>query len=344
MALADGLGAGGEGKLAVTAIVFVEAQFDVFLRRAEGGLHVIADAEPAQIARHLRRGLAFGEALGCARHGGLDILRKVAAVDHRADGVDVGHGAGGWHVLPAEVRRVAAGLRRRPVHQPLYDVGELGKAGAAGDAGRHGVGVDRAHIHMHRRNAVGAARQLYELLRKDARHAAGEVCTQIAAAPHFQRGDGAAGIQRQFGARVVVPRLVIGDEALAAARDPLHRPARHPRGPTEQHHFGVQKILHTEAAADVRRDEANLGRLNAQRLRHPVAGGVQALGGYVEGVALRRGIEHADAAAQLHGVGGDTVVVQVEPGDMSGAGKGRLRRNPVAHLPLQAQALGVGGS
>ena len=43
VALADGLGSGGEGDGAV----ILKAEFDVFLRRAKGSLNVITDAKAA---------------------------------------------------------------------------------------------------------------------------------------------------------------------------------------------------------------------------------------------------------------------------------------------------------
>ena len=79
---------------------------------------------------------------------------------------------------------------------------------------------------------------------------------------------------------MVVPALSPADEFLGAVGDPLDGAAEPPRRPQHQHPFGIDKILHAEAAADIGRGHLDLlERQMEYRLGKLVADAVDALAG-----------------------------------------------------------------
>src|SRR5206468_12464850 len=59
-------------------------------------------------------------------------------------------------------------------------------------------------------------------------------------------------VERQAPPRMVVAALGPADELLGAPCDPFDRAAEPSSGPQHQYPFGVQEILHAEAAPDIR--------------------------------------------------------------------------------------------
>ena len=68
-----------------------------------------------------------------------------------------------------------------------------------------------------------------------------------------------------------------------------------------------------------------------------VAGGVNALGGDVRGVAAGRRIAEGDNAARLHRIGDDAVVGDIERDGVRRAGEGSRDRSVIAGMPFEAQ-------
>ena len=72
----------------------------------------------------------------------------MTAVHNGADRVGERHRRGTDKVLLANLRRIATGLACRRVDETFHNIGELAETGATGNAGRHGIGIDRADIHV----------------------------------------------------------------------------------------------------------------------------------------------------------------------------------------------------
>ncbi len=102
--------------------------------------------------------------------------------------------------------------------------------------------------------------------------------------------------------------MLVGLQPLAAVGNPFHRAADEPRRKCRQHIFRIEPALHAEAAADIFRDhpELRLGLLEHFR-RDDAADHVRALHGAAQrGAPIAHGV-FRDAAARLHGIGGEPV-------------------------------------
>ena len=145
----------------------------------------------------------------------------------------------------------------------------------------------------------------------------------------------AASASEAFG--VLVAALMVGEEHLAAGRDPLDRPPDPLRRPQQQRMLGIDKVLGAEPAADIGRDKAHLRGLDAQRAGSEVAGDVDALRGDMRRVAPARLVVSPDDAARLHRVGDHPVVVELDGDDMRRIGEGGVDRCRVTAAPVEAE-------
>ena len=174
-------------------------------------------------------------------------------------------------------------------------------------------------------------------------HAAGaahHVGADIRRAGDAQRQEFSRRVERQRRLGLMVAGLVVGQEDLAAAGDPFHRPTDPLCRPQDQRVLGVGEVLGAEAAADIRGDEAHAAREHAQGACRQVAVGVDVLAGDVQRVAIAGRVVAADAAARLHRVGDDAVVVEPPRDRVRGGGEGGLGRGGVAGMPVHAQIAG----
>src|SRR5271168_4785423 len=155
MALSDGLGPGDQRDRTVR----LEANIDIFARRAASGLDVIGKAQAAQQPPCFAAFAPCGKA-GDVRSGEGEIegVREGAAVDLVAEGVSDGHCRSRDHVEAAERGTVETALPGRRIDQALDDVDRLSKAGAAGDADRGGIGKYSCDLQCYRRDAIDRAR------------------------------------------------------------------------------------------------------------------------------------------------------------------------------------------
>ena len=130
---------------------------------------------------------------------------------------------------------------------------------------------------------------------------------------HLERGEVAVGVHRQLGVGDVVAAVGVGEEALAALGGPLHRPADPLRRQQADALLGVDEDLGAEAAADVRRDDAQLvlGR-DADERRDHQARDVRVLAGGVEREAVGAAVVLADRGARLDRVRHQAVVDQLD--------------------------------
>ena len=135
--------------------------------------------------------------------------------------------------------------------------------------------------------------------------------------------------------RGVVAAVRVGEEGFGAVAGPLHRAADLARGPQAHDLLGVDEDLGAEAAADVRRDHAQLvlGRQADEGGQHQ-ARHVRVLAGGVEREAVLPGVVVADGGARLDGVGDQPVVDEIDLGDVLGVGEGGIDGGLVAEVPL----------
>ena len=157
VALADRLRAGDQRHVPSGC----EADIDILRGRPAGALDVIGEAEAAQ---HAARLAVRAAARQSRRH------RRRRARDRRSresrrcrpgcrSALVIGIAAAGTRFLRRNSARSKPHLPRRLVDQPLDDVVGFGIAGAAQDADRRGVGVDRGDPQCDRRDRIDRARQ-----------------------------------------------------------------------------------------------------------------------------------------------------------------------------------------
>ena len=127
-------------------------------------------------------------------------------------------------------------------------------------------------------------------------------------------------------------------ERLAALGRPLDRPADARRRPADHRLVGVAEDLAAEAAADVRRDDAQLVLGNAEHEgRQDEAQHVRVLRGRPERVVAGALVVLRRRRARLHGVGDQAVVDEVDLGDVRGLGERRIDIGLHADFPVVDQ-------
>ena len=129
----------------------------------------------------------------------------------------------------------------------------------------------------------------------------------------------------------------IAQEGFRAVTCPFDRPSADPlRGPEADHLLGIDEDLGAEAAADIRRDDAQLvlGR-DADEGGDHEPGHMRVLARGVEREMVFARIVVADGRARLHRVRHEAVVDDVEARHMRRAGEGRVGGRLVAERPLE---------
>ena len=107
-------------------------------------------------------------------------------------------------------------------------------------------------------------------------------------------------VEREFAVIDHLAAMVVVEHALAAGRDPFHRPAQLARRPQRQHIVREWSALEAEAAADVGRDDTDVVFRHMQDVRqlHPHA--MRILGRCVERVEIVDGVVVADGDTGFH--------------------------------------------
>ena len=142
--------------------------------------------------------------------------------------------------------------------------------------------------------------------------------------------------------RDMVTAMGIGEEAFAALGRPLDRTSADVlRGPDAGHFLGIDEDLRAEAAANVRRDDAQLVlRRQAMEGRNHETRDMRILAGRIERVVLAARIVGADRGARLHGIGDQAVVDEVDLGDMGRVAEGGVGCRFVADRPVEHPVVG----
>ena len=139
----------------------------------------------------------------------------------------------------------------------------------------------------------------------------------------------------------VIAAVRVGQEGLHALGDPFHRAADALGRPQRHDFLGIDEDLGAEAAADVRRDDAQLVlRRHADERRDDEARHMRILRGVPQGEMAGAGIIFTDRGARLDRIRHQPVVDDVELGDMRGRLERRVGLALVAQLPLIDGVLG----
>ena len=239
-------------------------------RPAAGALDAVRDADADVAALRARFGLPLREVVpaGGLQHRRLRCRIVAAVVLHRRAGarlqrLGVGHLLGGDEIAPPHLGAVELQLARDAVHHPLHRERGLRIAGAADRGHRRLVGGGDDHVHVQRRHDVGPAhhrrrveRDVDVLQREGA-----DVVHQVAAdAEHL-----GVGADRDVDRPVLVALLRGVGEVLAAVLDPFDRALEQLRRRDHGDVFGIDAELRAEAAADLRRDHAQLRLVDVEQ-------------------------------------------------------------------------------
>ena len=251
------------------------------------------------------------------------------------DAVLRGSSRGRILVAPAQLDPVDLELGGGEVDQPLHVVVAFRPAGAAIGRDMRGIGEHALGRHLDQRRAVDALDVLHGVERRRHRPDLSEEAAHIAEAREPQRQEGAVGIERELGGELVVAAVAVGDEAARALVGPLDRAAERARGMQHADIFGKRRRLHAERAAHVRRQDADLLRLDLEDLRHVAAQAEHALRGRMQREAPARRIVDADRRARLHGAHHHATVDELDARHMRGLGEGGLDLLAVAVVVIE---------
>ena len=309
-------------------------------RRDAAGFDIGGVAETAQLALGGAGRLACREArrvvhlLRLGERG--VVVADVIGHDHRRLMRELRH-----EVLAAEVGRILAEFARGDLDQAFDDIGRFGTAGAAIGVDRGGIGVDRLHLGVDRRDVVLARQQGRVQVGRHRRREGREIRAHVGLGRDAQRGDLAVLVHRHFGVGDVIAAMRVRQEGFGAIGRPLHGTIHLARRPDADRLFGVDEDLRAEAAADVGRDHTELVfRREPDEGREHETRDMRVLARRVEGERIRAHVVFADRRARLHRVRDQTIVDDVELGDVLGLGEGRIRARLVAELPVVELVVG----
>ncbi len=159
-------------------------------------------------------------------------------------------------IAAADFRRIEFHLARGGFDQTLDHVGRFGAACAAIGIDGNGVGEDRFHLGVDRGRRVLAGEQRRVQDGRHARRERGQIRAHVGDGVNAHGEELAVGVHREFGFRHMIAAVRVGDERFRALGRPFDRTADFLRCPRERDVFGVQENLRAEAAAHVRRDDA----------------------------------------------------------------------------------------
>ncbi len=249
------------------------------------------------------------------------------------------HGIGRDVVASPQLGGIEAELVGGEIDQPLDHIGRLGTAVAAIRPHRVGVGEYGGDIGMHRRRAIDPGEG--PDVAGEGRHAGLQIGADGGDRLHPHPQEGPVLVERELGFGDVVTGLGVAEKGFRAGRHPFDRPPHELRRQQHQRHLVVDRRLHAEAAADIARDHADPALRYFQDRCQLGAVGVHALQRRVDGVAAVGSVVVANAAARLHGRGGDPVDHEAVLDDVIGPRKRGLGRSLVAEQLNKADIVGT---
>ena len=243
-----------------------------------------------------------------------------AVAEHDAD--LVGHLLRLDEIAAADFGAVDAELLRDEVHHAFHREHGLGAARAAHGRARGLVGVHDSEIEIVGRQHVGAGHgRRCNPRQHEAPRDVGPVVMHEAALEAEQLAVVVDGYRE-------IPPLVallMGDvEIFAAVLDPFHRTTEGLRGRCHCTVLAIERALGAEAAADFRRDDADLIVAEFQHVHERALQAVRALAGDVCGERARHLVEARDEAARLDEERAAAMLEDAILEDVRGLGEGRV--------------------
>ena len=209
--------------------------------------------------------------------------------------------------------------------QPLHEIRRLRSAGAAVRPRERGVGEHALRHQVHGLDVVGLGDK------SDRERAGGERRVDEPGAHleqrlRAQRQDLAAVVERELAVIDHLAAVRIVHHAFGARGDPLHWVAELLRRPHHQQVVGIGAALEAEAAADVRRDDADLVLRHVEDVADLHAHAMRVLRSGIQRVLVGRGLVVADRDARLHRDRRYPVVLHAQLDDVLGLGEGGVGR------------------
>src|SRR5207248_1303559 len=312
---------------------------DVELRSVPGAHHLgeAGDADAGHLALLPARldvlaKLVVAQLLQGDVHG----LRIVPAVIHPASRRRIRELLGLDEVLHPELRLVDPELDGRVRHQALDQIAGLGDSERAAvcDAARRLVRVVTVGRDVRRRNVVRAGDYVEEARLELRGLRVGEERAVVAVEVNAQREHLAVLVDGKVAGHVIVARETGRDEVFAAVLDPLHRPPDEQAGRGGHHVARIHRNLVSEAAPDIRRDDADLLLRQAGDQREDRANRMRSLTRHVDGGLARRAVDVRKAAARLQR---RWMAARIEAGqthDLVRSGECSLGCGLIARLPV----------
>ena len=222
-------------------------------------------------------------------------------------------------VAPAQFDPVDPHFCRGGVHQPLHVIVGLGSAGAA-------IGADRGRVCEHafcrdfdQRGLVDAERVSNRIAGRRAGRAVSRAEIAEDSEPHRQKM--AVAVERQFGCRLGIAAMRVGQKAARAVVGPFDRAAEFARRVHDAVIFGIGRLFHAEGPADAIGYDAQLVAPDPEHAGDVIAEPEHPLARHMEGPVLALALVLRHRGAWLHGIDDDAVTAQLEPRDMRGGGK-----------------------
>ncbi len=165
--------------------------------------------------------------------------------------------------------------------------------------------------------------------------------TEVRDRTHAQADDAAVRVERHLRVGDVVAAVRVGHEALASLGRPPHGALERSRDPGDRDFLGVDEDLRPEAAADVRRDDAELvlGKSEHERA-HDQAVDVRVLRCHPQRQLVGRPRVRGERSAGLDGDRDEPLVHQPLPNDGRRLRERRVGRGRVPDLPAKADVVG----
>ena len=221
----------------------------------------------------------------------------LAAVVVLSGGRRVGERAGRDEVLAPDLLGGLAQFGGHAVHEPLQIVGGLRPSRAAIGGDRRRVGEDARVGEVHVLDAIDAHAHHQREIRDEREDGIG---AEIRHHAHAERRDAAVGVHRRLHVGRVRPPVSGRRHVLGARLDPPERDAPQPGQRRNRDIFRIGAELHPEAAADLRRDDADLVLGHPERVRQPAAEHVRRLVTGPHHEPAGRGIGGGEDGARLH--------------------------------------------